>query len=93
MSAYDEFDDELIRPNPASVREIAGFLWRHWMSQPGKLWGFIALFSVSATCELLLPLMSSRLVEALTAGADEAARQGLWAYGAFTLVAFLFFST
>ncbi|MGE0828701.1 MAG: ABC transporter ATP-binding protein [Hyphomonadaceae bacterium] len=93
MSDAYELDDE-DGPRKASVAQILKFLWRHWMSQKGKLSVFFALFAVSAACELMLPFMASRLVEALTGGPSEPARAAaLAAYAAFTAVAFGFFAT
>ncbi|MBI1187155.1 MAG: ATP-binding cassette domain-containing protein [Alphaproteobacteria bacterium] len=89
----DYFDDESPdRPAKASVREIARYMWRHWRSQPGKLAAFGALFGLSATAELMLPFMAQRLVNALTQSEPGAAPGVMWAYGAFALVAFVFFA-
>lgn len=95
MSDMVDFDDDHPdRPAKASVAEIAHFIVRHWLSQPGKLWVFGALFVVSAAMELMLPLMSQRLVEALTETAPGARDAGvIAAYAAFTLVAFAFYAT
>ena len=94
MSDDFDIDESRTAPDPARVGEVIGFLWRHWISQPGKLAGFLALFSVSAGCELMLPLLASRLVEALSAGPTEAgAAASMAAYGLFSAIAFFFYLT
>jgi len=89
----DYFDDESPdRPVKASVKEIAGYMWRHWRSQPRRLAAFGLLFALSATAELMLPFMSQGLVNALTEGAPGQNNAVIWAYGAFAIVAFVFFA-
>jgi len=90
--AYD-FDDDDNGPRRATARQIAGYMWRRWTSQPGKLAAFMGLFTVSVVCESLLPLASARLVQALgqaPAAENAAAMAALWAFMALALGFYVF---
>jgi ATP-binding cassette, subfamily B, bacterial len=52
----------------ASIGQIMAYLWGHWSSQPLGLTFVVVLMMASAICELLLPLLSGRIVEALSKG-------------------------
>ncbi|MEZ6024395.1 MAG: ABC transporter ATP-binding protein [Hyphomonadaceae bacterium] len=93
MSDAFDFEDESGRSErKATLRQIAGYMWRLWRRQPGKLALFGAFFGFAVACDLAFPFASARLVEALTAGpTEEGARQAAWGYGAVALIALLFY--
>jgi ATP-binding cassette subfamily B protein len=89
---YDFEDDSERGQRKATIGQIAAFIWRLWMSQPGKLAWFAAFFSLAVVCDLAFPFASARLVEALAAGpTDEGVRQAAWGYGVVALVTFVFY--
>ncbi len=73
----DIFDDEgpSTGQKKAHIGQIMAYLWRHWTSQPVALTTVTVLMIGATICELLLPLVSGRIVEALSQGpgASEAA--------------------
>jgi ATP-binding cassette, subfamily B, bacterial len=69
----------------ASLGQIMAYLWRHWSSQPINLTIVTVLMIISALCELLLPLYSGRIVQALATGPNAADA----AFGFFTVFACL----
>jgi ATP-binding cassette subfamily B protein len=72
---------------PAAIRVVIPFVFRHWLRQ--KLLGAIVAFGMlgATVADLVMPIYSGHLVDALTQGAaDPAARRdALWAFG--TIVA------
>jgi ATP-binding cassette, subfamily B, bacterial len=52
----------------AHFRQIMAYLWGHWSSQPIALTSVTVLMTAATVCELFLPLVSGRLVEALSQG-------------------------
>jgi ATP-binding cassette subfamily B protein len=90
--AYDFLDDSERGQRRATLAQIARFIWRLWVSQPGKLALFAGFFGVAVACDLALPFASARLVEALAMGPTEAAaRQAAWGYGVFAAIAYVFY--
>src|SRR6478735_8163576 len=65
---------------PAAIRVVIPFVFRHWLQQPGRA-AVVAGGLLGATAaDLFMPIFSGRLVDALTAGASEAAaRQAAFA--------------
>lgn len=57
----------------AHLGQIMAYLWGHWSSQPASLTVVTVLMIASTLCELLLPLVSGRIVETLSAGPSAAA--------------------
>lgn len=87
-------DEELeLSQKRAGFKAITAFMVRRWMSQPGRLAGFLALFSVSVACDLALPIAAGRLVEVLSAEVPNQDAQGpvTRAYLAFVAIAFGFY--
>jgi ATP-binding cassette, subfamily B, bacterial len=68
------YDDEVpsTGQKKASIGQIMAFLWGHWSSQPVGLTIVVVLMMASAVCELLLPFLSGRIVEALAKGPSSA---------------------
>ena len=88
---YDLDEDQEGQPRKARFGQIMHYLWRRWRSQPGKLAGFAVFFGIAIACDLALPEVSKRLVEALSegptpAGLDAATTMmGVFAAIAFTM--------
>lgn len=64
------FNDEAPSNGQKKARsgQIMTYLWGHWSSQP-LVWTYVViLMMASAMCELLLPLVSGKIVEALSRG-------------------------
>jgi ATP-binding cassette subfamily B protein len=66
MSTIDEDDDVSIGTPEAGLSAIVRYLGGLWLSQPGKLAGFMCLFLVSVACDLALPWAAGRLVDAMS---------------------------
>jgi ATP-binding cassette, subfamily B, bacterial len=90
MSESYDFEDE-DGPRKASWQEILGYIWRLWISQPGKMAAFGLLFGAAVACDLALPWASAKLVEALAAGPVAGARDAAYGYGFFAALAFTFY--
>lgn len=71
----DFFDDEdapSTAQRKASFTQIMAYLWGHWWTQKGKLFAVVGLMIVAAACELMLPFISGKIVEALARGTSAA---------------------
>ena len=81
----DIFDDDAptTGQKKAHIGHIMAYLWGHWTSQPLSLTTIIVLMIASTLCELSLPLISGRIVEALSQGPQAAQI----AFGLFTTFA------
>ena len=62
--AIDEDDDET-RPRILSNGQILGYIWRHWMREPGRFAGACLLIVIAACCDLTIPWASRGLMEAV----------------------------
>lgn len=88
--AYDIDDDSGRRK--ATFAQVAAFMWKHWSSQPGKLAMVGLLFGLAIAADLAMPFASKHLVDALTAGPNEAGQHAAaWGYGALALLAFAYY--
>jgi ATP-binding cassette, subfamily B, bacterial len=69
---------------PAAIRIVLPFVFRHWLKQPLLGSAMIAGFLGATVADLLMPVYSGHLVDALTSGAsDTAARHAaMIAFGA-----------
>src|SRR4051795_6390045 len=68
---------------PTAIRVVIPFVFRHWLEQPARA-AVVAGGLLGATAaDLLMPLFSGRLVDALTQGASDPAarRAALFAFG------------
>ncbi|MBU6372677.1 MAG: ABC transporter ATP-binding protein/permease [Alphaproteobacteria bacterium] len=88
--SFEDFDDDETRPRRASAGTVMRYLVARWRSRPRLLAAFLVLYIGSVACDLALPWLSSRLVEALArgAGAPGAIDEAIAAYAAFATVAF-----
>ena len=92
MSYESDFDDDDdTRPLRAPLRDIADYVWKRWMSQPGFLAGFLGLYLLGLSCDLALPAVSGGIVQALSAGPAAAHAEAIGAYTMFAVVAFGFY--
>jgi ATP-binding cassette subfamily B protein len=92
MSYESDFDDnDDTRPLKAPVSDIVAYVLKRWLSQPYYLFGFLALYLIAVSCDLALPVVSGRIVQALSTGPGAANAEVLSAYGLFALVAFGFY--
>lgn len=91
--AFDVIDDDSERgQRKATIGQIAAFIWKLWKSQPKRLAGFAAFFSLAVACDLAFPFASARLIESLSAGPTAAAqREAAWGYGLVALITFAFY--
>jgi len=87
MSFDSDFDDDSNRPSRATPKAVLAFLWARWRSKPRLLTGFLTLYLGAVACDLTLPWLSSRLVEALAAGPGKP-DAAVSAYFAFAACAF-----
>src|ERR1700753_3868468 len=79
-----------IDKRPAAIRVVLPFAFRHWLNQPWLASATAAGFIGSTIADLLMPVYSGRLVDAMTLGAsDLAARHAaLVAFAAIVLLGF-----
>src|SRR5437762_12707529 len=68
---------------PAAIRVVIPFVFRHWLEQPARAAAVAGGLLGATAADLLMPLFSGRLVDALTQGASDAAgrRVALIAFG------------
>src|SRR6202048_158210 len=73
-----------INKRPAAIRVVIPFVFRHWLEQPVRA-SIVAGGLLGATAaDLFMPVFSGHLVDALTAGATDAAARhaAMLAFGA-----------
>src|ERR1700761_907395 len=64
-----------IDKRPAAIRVVLPFAFRHWLNQPWLATATVGGFAGATIADLLMPVFSGRLVDAMTSGpADPAAR-------------------
>ncbi|MBR0936926.1 ABC transporter ATP-binding protein [Bradyrhizobium jicamae] len=75
---------------PAAIRIVLPFVFRHWLQQPLRGGAMIAGFLGATVADLLMPVYSGRLIDALTLGASDAAarRAAMIAFGAIVALGF-----
>jgi ATP-binding cassette, subfamily B, bacterial len=78
MTDFSDFDDDSTRQRQAGLGQIAAFFWRHLTSQPWKLAAFLVLYIGSVACDLALPWLSGKLVEAISNADHAAIDHWLW---------------
>ncbi len=87
MSDAYAFDDDENGPLKAPLKDIILYIWNRWQRYPVWMWAFFSLYLVAVGCDLLLPLMSARLIEALSSDPATAQQDAWAAYGLFAFVA------
>lgn len=63
-----------------AFRNVLGFAFSHWGKQPRRIALIAGLVIVSTLAEVLVPLFSGRIVDAITAGGDTAMSGALQAF-------------
>jgi ATP-binding cassette subfamily B protein len=86
MSDFLDDEDASTRQQKAHIGQIMLYLWGHWTSQPGKFFAVFVLMILATACELVLPVISGRIVEILTEG-PKAAPAAFELFGLFAAVA------
>ncbi|GIU67044.1 ABC transporter ATP-binding protein [Candidatus Phycosocius spiralis] len=86
MSDFFDDDNASTRQQKAHIGQMMLYLWRHWISQPGKCLTIFALMILATACELALPVISGRIVEILTEG-PKAAPIAFEFFGLFAVLA------
>ncbi len=87
MSDAYAMDDDENGPLKAPLKDIIGYVWNRWARYPVWLWTFFGIYVVAVGCDLLLPVMSARLIEALSGDPATAHRDAWAAYVLFAVVA------
>ena len=74
----------LTTKRPAAIRIVLPFVFRHWLEQPLRAFAVTAGFLGATAADLFMPVFSGHLVDALTAGATDAAARhaAMLAFGA-----------
>ncbi|MGL3210009.1 ABC transporter ATP-binding protein [Bradyrhizobium sp. BR 1433] len=74
----------LTSKRPAAIRIVLPFVFRHWLEQPLRASAVTAGFLGATAADLFMPVFSGHLVDALTAGATDAAARhaAMLAFGA-----------
>ena len=78
VSAAADFDEDSDDRLKASFGAIARYVVRRWIHYPVRFTAFSLLTLASVACDLALPIVSSGLVEALSAGSS--AEETAWGY-------------
>src|SRR5689334_3088001 len=80
-----------IRKQPAAIRAVIPFVFRHWLNQPVLALTVAGGLLAATVADLFMPVFSGHLVDALTRGAaDPAARHdALVAFGAIVALGLL----
>lgn len=88
MTDATQFDDDDENgPLKAPLKDIVAYVWKRWTTYPVWLWTFFTLYTAAVACDLLLPLVSAQLIEALS-GDRLANADSVWtAYWLFAGVA------
>ncbi|MCP3464363.1 MULTISPECIES: ABC transporter ATP-binding protein [unclassified Bradyrhizobium] len=75
---------------PAAIRVVLPFVFRHWLKQPGRALAVAGGLLGATVADLLMPVFSGRLVDALTHGPDDpvARHAALVAFGAIVALGF-----
>src|ERR1700744_4896796 len=73
---------------PAAIGVVLPFAFRHWLNQPWLATVTVGGFAGATIADLLMPIFSGRLVDAMTSGAgDPAARHAaIVAFAAIVLL-------
>jgi ATP-binding cassette subfamily B protein len=81
----------LTRKQPAAIRTVLPFVFRHWLEQPVLAPVVAGTLLAATVADLFMPVFSGRLVDALTRGAaDPAARHAAFAaFGAIVALGLL----
>ena len=83
-------EDEANRPRSLSNLQVLGFMARHWLHEPGKFSGIIALGLVATVCDLSIPWATRGLIDAVSA--PEKVTSAAWtAWGALSVLYFVFY--
>ena len=91
MSSDFDDDNDDTRPLRAPAGDIVRYLVRRWLSQRTFFFAFLGLYLLAVSCDLALPVVSGRMIEALSAGPGAGNARVLSAYGFFAMVAFGFY--
>lgn len=84
--AYVSDDDEN-GPLKAPLKDIIAYIWFRWTRFPVWLTAFLGLYLIAVASDLLLPVMSSRLIQALSGDPATHRHEAVAAFGLFALVA------
>ena len=63
-AAFD--DDDLTRPRPLGNMQVVGFIFRHWMREPGRFAMIVGLILVSSACDLTIPWAVRGLIDVVS---------------------------
>ncbi|QPF83305.1 ABC transporter ATP-binding protein [Bradyrhizobium genosp. L] len=81
----------LTTKRPAAIRIVLPFVFRHWLEQPLRGLAMVGGFLGATAADLFMPVYSGHLVDALTAGANDAAARhaAMLAFGAIVALGLL----
>ncbi|KQT44291.1 multidrug ABC transporter ATP-binding protein [Devosia sp. Leaf420] len=63
-----------------AFRQVLGFTFRHWAHQPKRIALIAGLVMISTLAEVLVPMFSGRIVDAISGGGDDALSGALSAF-------------
>jgi ATP-binding cassette subfamily B protein len=63
-----------------AFRQVLGFTFRHWANQPKRIALIAGLVMVATIAEVLVPMFSGRIVDAISGGQDTALNDALRAF-------------
>lgn len=63
-----------------AFRQVLGFTFRHWAHQPRRIALIAGLVMISTLAEVLVPMFSGRIVDAISSGGDTALNGALTAF-------------
>src|SRR5215469_4875638 len=90
--AWPDDDMSALRnKQPAAIRTVIPFVFRHWLNQPVLALTVAGGLLGATVADLFMPVFSGQLVDALTRGAAEPAARhdALWAFGSIVALGVL----
>lgn len=63
-----------------AFRKVLGFTFRHWAHQPKRIAMIAGLVMIATIAEVMVPMFSGRIVDAISTGGDEALNGALTAF-------------
>ena len=63
-----------------AFREVLGFTFRHWASQPGRIAFIAGVVMIATLAEVLVPMFSGRIVDAISSGGESALNEAMRAF-------------
>jgi ATP-binding cassette subfamily B protein len=67
MTDFHDDDEDAGRPRVLSNMQVLGFVWRNWMTDPGRFASIVALLLIATICDASIPWATRGLINAVSA--------------------------